>query len=208
MYAEAVDCSLHIMLLQLRDLAFLPRQRAVPQQPPQQSSQQTPQYPIEQQVKGAPSPLAAAATTITCAEANSSRADIICDSSYCHDTVAATASANAGANSATGAAGVSEDADYSRSGKFPASPGSLLTPPLATLLPQVKAVASALLPATGSLPTSSTSYQSMQGSFAGGGSASSGAALNGAGSDLSPEVRQVSSGPYLEAFCIAIFDSP
>jgi hypothetical protein len=59
----------------------------------------------------------------------------------------------------------------------PASHDALRTLPLASLLPQIKAIAARLLPA--SLDTV-----------------------------VSPEVRDISSGPCLDSFCIAVFDAP
>lgn len=67
----------------------------------------------------------------------------------------------------------------------PASPGHLRAPPLASILPQVKAVATKLLPTT------------LTPSLGGDGAVA-----------LSADVKAISSGPYLEAFCIAIFDTP
>ncbi|KAJ1407749.1 Peroxin-3 [Ochromonadaceae sp. CCMP2298] len=60
-----------------------------------------------------------------------------------------------------------------------ASEGQARTPPLASLLPQIKAVAGKLL------PTASAGH-----------------------GGVSAEVKEISQGPYLEAFCIAIFDAP
>eukprot|EP00600_Ochromonadales_sp_CCMP1393_P001317 CAMPEP_0174992066 /NCGR_PEP_ID=MMETSP0004_2-20121128/22293_1 /TAXON_ID=420556 /ORGANISM="Ochromonas sp., Strain CCMP1393" /LENGTH=336 /DNA_ID=CAMNT_0016245989 /DNA_START=365 /DNA_END=1375 /DNA_ORIENTATION=+ len=72
------------------------------------------------------------------------------------------------------------------------SGSSLRTPPLASLLPQIKSIASNLLP-------SSTSPAA---SHARGHDAAAATAV------VSAEVKEISSGPYLEAFCIAIFDAP
>lgn len=66
----------------------------------------------------------------------------------------------------------------------------LRTPPLASLLPQVKSVALNLLPA---------GLQLMEAEDVGG---------RASDSIVTPEVKEIASGPFLEAFCIAIFDAP
>jgi hypothetical protein len=67
-------------------------------------------------------------------------------------------------------------------GRSPGQP-SLRAPPLASLLPQIKSIATKLLPSA----------------------AAEGAAEAGT---ISAEIREISSGPYLDAFCIAVFDTP
>jgi hypothetical protein len=67
------------------------------------------------------------------------------------------------------------------------SPGqhTLRAPPLASILPQVKSIATRLLPS---------------GTEAG--------AVGDAEENLSPEIREIASGQYLDAFCVAVFDVP
>ena len=71
----------------------------------------------------------------------------------------------------------------------PASPGQpvMRTPPLASLLPQIKSLAGKLLLA------------GPEGGPAGG--------TVGEPASLSEEIREISTGPYLDAFCLAVFDA-
>ena len=71
--------------------------------------------------------------------------------------------------------------------------GMLRAPPLASLLPQIKSIATKLLPTAAN------------GGSSGGDSFSDNYGGSGV---VSAEVKEISSGPYLEAFCIAIFDAP
>lgn len=73
------------------------------------------------------------------------------------------------------------------------SPGqhALRAPPLASLLPQIKAIATKLLPG--------------ESEAVGGGAVG---ANGGAAVEISEEIRELVSGPYLDAFCMAVFDTP
>lgn len=80
------------------------------------------------------------------------------------------------------------------------SPGqhSLRAPPLASILPQIKTIAMRMLPSGVGNGNSS-------------GSSSGGALVSAAvdeGAALSAEIRDIASGQYLDAFCIAVFDTP
>ena len=72
----------------------------------------------------------------------------------------------------------------------PTSHATLRTLPLASLLPQVKAIAARLLPSQS--PSSS----------------SSAAAAAAASAALPPELKEISSGPIIDGLCISIFNSP
>ena len=69
------------------------------------------------------------------------------------------------------------------------------TPPIASLLPQLKSIAKEMLPG---LPTNGSS------SSGGGGSAQG----PGSGALLTPEVRDIAAGAALDSLCVAIFDAP
>lgn len=71
------------------------------------------------------------------------------------------------------------------------TPTVMKTPPLASILPQIKAISLKTLSEnkTTSDTTSSTTS-------------------NTTATIVSNEIRDISSGPYLEAFCLAIFDTP
>ena len=74
---------------------------------------------------------------------------------------------------------------YAPQGHTPSSSATLRAPPLASLLPQVKAIASNLLPTVGAVGEGREDSFGM----------------------VSAEVKEISSGPYLESFCIAILDT-
>ena len=69
---------------------------------------------------------------------------------------------------------------------------ALRAPPLASLLPQIKAIASNLLPTVGAVS---------------GNGGDMGVGKDDAFGLVSAEVKEISSGPYLESFCIAILDT-
>ena len=65
------------------------------------------------------------------------------------------------------------------------------TPPLASILPQIKAISLKTL--SENKTTSDTTSTTTS---------------NTTATIVSNEIRDISSGPYLEAFCLAIFDTP
>jgi len=80
---------------------------------------------------------------------------------------------------------------FSPQGQTPTSAQALRAPPLASLLPQIKSIATNLLPTVGAAAGVGIDGNSEHDSFG----------------MVSPVVKELSSGPYLESFCIAILDT-
>ena len=74
---------------------------------------------------------------------------------------------------------------FSPQGQTPTSAHALRAPPLASLLPQIKSIATNLLPTVGAGGEGEKDSFGM----------------------VSAVVKELSSGPYLESFCIAILDT-